>query len=436
MSAIAAALASMGHFVSGSDMKVSPNLARLRPAGVLVWVGHSAEHLDAAEVVVASSAVPASNLELVEARSRGIPVLARAEVLAAIATTRRSVAVAGTHGKTTTASMLALTMGEAGMRPSFLIGGELNEIGTGAVWDQGDWLIIEADESDGTFLVLSSEVAIVTSVEADHLEYYGGLQNMVEAYDTFLANVVVSAVVSVDYPEAAALAEVYGATTYGTSPSAQWRIVDVAGDSSSSSFDLEHGGERTGRFVIPVPGTFNVRNATAAIVAGLAVGVGIESSRSALTKFAGVARRFQFRGSKDGVTFVDDYAHLAGEVTGALEAAAQGRWARIVCAYQPHRYSRTATLWESFADAFDLADVVMIMDIYPAGEVPRPGVSGELVANAVRAAHPEADVSYVPAREEVLVRLQETLRPGDLCLMLGAGDIGTLIDELLMGGTR
>lgn len=433
MSAIAAVLVSMGHLVTGSDMKVSPNLARLRTAGVVVWVGHSPDHLDGAELVAASSAVPGSNLELVEARSRGIPVLTRADVLSAIAATRSLLAVAGTHGKTTTASMLALTMAEAGLRPSFLIGGELNDIGTGAVWDEGDWLVLEADESDGTFLVLRPEVAVVTSVEADHLEHYGGMSDMVAAFDSFLAGAQGKAVVCADYPEAARLAQAHGATTYGVSEASQWRIVDIAGERSSASFDLEHQGERVGRFVIPVPGTFNVRNATAAIVAGLEAGVDLEISRAALTKFAGVARRFQFRGSRRGVSFVDDYAHLAGEVAGALEAASQGEWERIVCVYQPHRYSRTASLWESFADAFGLADVVLIMDIYPAGEVPRPGVSGELVADAVRKAHPDSDVSYVATREEVLERLNEILRSGDLCLMLGAGDIGTMIDELSPG---
>ncbi|MGH9130944.1 MAG: UDP-N-acetylmuramate--L-alanine ligase [Acidimicrobiales bacterium] len=433
MSAIAAVLASMGHNVTGSDIKVSANLARLGASGVTVWVGHSADHLDTAEVVVASSAVPPGNLELAEARLRGLPVLSRADVLSALLKTKRTVAVAGTHGKTTTASMLALTTASAGMQPSFLIGGELNEIGSGAVWDVGDWLILEADESDGTFLALRSQVAIVTSVEADHLEYYGSMANLVSAFRTFLDKVDGTAIVCADFPEAAHLGESCGASTYGTSKTSEWRIVDIRSERTSTSFGLEHHNVSVGQFVIPVPGTFNARNATATIVAGLSLGVSLEQSRLALARFAGVARRYQFRGQRNGVTFVDDYAHLASEVEAALDAASKGGWARIVCVYQPHRFSRTETLWESFASAFLQAEVTLIMDVYPAGELPRPGVSGELVAKAVLGAHPLSDVSYVPSRVEVLERLRVLLQPGDLCLMLGAGDVGSLIDEIEVG---
>ncbi len=431
MSAIAAVLCGMGHAVTGSDMKVTPSLARLRQAGVAVSVGHSPNQVGAAEAVASSSAVPASNIELVEASSRGLPIFSRGEILAAIAATRRTVAVAGTHGKTTTASMLALTMGQAGLLPSFLIGGELNETGTGAVWSEGDWLVVEADESDGTFLALSPEVAVVTSIEADHIEHYGSLRGLEQAYEAFLGSVREHSVVCVDYPVAAHMAEVHGSVTYGMGLAAQWRIVDVSGDGISTSFDLEHAGNRTGRFDLPVPGLFNVSNAAAAIVAGLQAGVGLEPAREALRRFGGVARRFQFRGARDDVTFVDDYAHRPGEIEGALEAAAQGRWRRKICVFQPHRYSRTAALWASFADSFSGADVVLIMDIYAAGEAPRPGISGLLIADAVRKAHPDADVSYLATRPEVLFALTETLRAGDLCLVLSAGDAGSLIDDLL-----
>ncbi|MGH9063505.1 MAG: UDP-N-acetylmuramate--L-alanine ligase, partial [Acidimicrobiales bacterium] len=276
MSAIATVLVAMGHAISGSDLKASPTLTRLGPAGVTVAVGHRADHVGDAEAVAISTAVPDTNPEVVEARARGIPVLHRADILAAIAATRRTVAVAGTHGKTTTASMLALTMVEAGLDPSFIIGGDLNEIGTGAVWGAGEWLAVEADESDGTFLALSPEVAVVTSIEADHLEHYGSFEALVDAFDRFLAGLGRAGVVCADYPVGARLAGALGATTYGTAPTAAWRIVEVDGDRSHTSFDLEHGGSRTGRFSLPVPGLLNVRNATAAIVAGLAVGVGLE----------------------------------------------------------------------------------------------------------------------------------------------------------------
>jgi UDP-N-acetylmuramate--alanine ligase len=434
MSAIAEVLHEMGHAITGSDMKASSGLSRLRQMGLRVWVGHSVAHVGDAEAVVASSAVPASNVELTAAQSGGVSILSRSDILAAIATTRRIVAVAGTHGKTTSASMLALTMGQAGLHPSFLIGGELNEFGTGAVWVDSDWLVVEADESDGTFLALTPEVGVVTSIEPDHIEYYGSLVSLEQAYDDFLGNVRAHAVVCADYPVAAQMARSHGATTYGVDPSAEWRIVDVSGDGIATSFELEHWGTRTKRFNLPVPGLLNVRNATAAIVAGLYAGVDIESARRALARFAGVARRFQFRGSKGGVTFVDDYAHLPGEIEAVIDAAAQGSWRRIVCVFQPHRYSRTETLWPTFGDSFSRADVVVIMDVYPAGEPPRLGISGALVADVIKDAHPDADVTYLPVRSDVLVALRERLREGDLCLILGAGDVGSLIDDLL-GGT-
>ncbi len=434
MSAIAAVLRGMGHVVTGSDMKASPGLARLRQMGVDVSVGHSPAQVGDAEAVASSSAVPASNIELVEANARGVPVLSRAGILAAIAATRRTLAVAGTHGKTTTASMLALTMGQAGLQPSFLVGGELNELGTGAVWLDSDWLVVEADESDGTFLALTPEVGVVTSIEADHIEFYGSLEGLERAYDAFLGNVSAHSVVCADYPVAAQMAATYGATTYGVDRGAHWRIVDVLGDGISTSFELVHSDTRTGRFSLPVPGLLNVRNATAAIVAGLYAGVEITEARRALARFTGVARRFQFRGSKDGVTFVDDYAHLPGEIEAVLDASAQGGWRRIVCVFQPHRYSRTETLWATFGDSFTRADVVVIMDVYSAGELPRLGISGALVADAIRASHPDADVTYLPGRSDVLAALRQRLQEGDLCLILGAGDVGLLIDDL-MGGT-
>jgi UDP-N-acetylmuramate--alanine ligase len=431
MSPIAAVLAAMGHTVTGSDIKDSPVLERLAAAGVAVTVGHAAEHVAEVDAVVHSSAVPEANVEVVEARRQGHPVLIRAEILAAIAATRRTVAVAGTHGKTTTSSLLALALVEARLRPSFIVGGELNEIGTGAVWDSGDWLVVEADESDGTFLALAPEVGVVTSVEPDHLEHYGGFDPLVEAFRSFLAPLGPRGIVCADDPVAARLAREVGATTYGTSKGAHWRIVDVSTGRSGSTFQVEHENARTATLSLPIPGLHNVRNAAAALVAALGVGAGVEAARSALARFAGVARRFQFRGTRDGVTYVDDYAHLPGEVAAILSAARLGGWSRVVCVFQPHRYSRTESLWASFAHAFVDADVVIVTDVYPAGEPPRPGVSGQLVADAVRRAYPEREVIYLDTRQALVDGLTDILRPGDLCLTLGAGDLTSLPDELL-----
>ncbi|MGH9066717.1 MAG: UDP-N-acetylmuramate--L-alanine ligase [Acidimicrobiales bacterium] len=431
MSAIASVLSSMGHGVTGSDLKASPGLERLRAMGVTVSVGHQAGQVGEAEALAVSTAVPASNPEVVRARELGLPVLSRAEILSAIAATRRTVAVAGTHGKTTTSSMLALVAVEGGLRPSFVIGGDLNEIGTGAAWDEGEWLVAEADESDGTFLELRPEVAVVTSIEPDHLEHYGSYEALTGAFGRFLSAVPGARIVSADFPVAAGLAAGCGAVTYGTSPGADYRITRVRSARSRVSFSLEHAGEDLGPIEVPVPGLHNARNAAAAVVAGLALGVDLDAARRALARFAGVARRFQFRGERDGVTYVDDYAHLPGEVAPVLAAAAAGGWGRVVCVFQPHRYSRTAALWASFADAFAGADLLAVTDVYPAGEEPRPGVSGQLVADAVAGAHPDQAVVYLPDRVQLREWLERSLRPGDLCLTLGAGDLTSLAGQLL-----
>jgi UDP-N-acetylmuramate--alanine ligase len=433
MSAIATVLVAMGHRVSGSDLRSSPPLERLRALGVAVGVGHRAENVGDADAVTVSTAVPDTNPEVVEARRRGIPVLRRAQTLAAICATRRTVAVAGTHGKTTTSSMLALVLREGGLRPSFVVGGELNEIGAGALWDQGEWLVVEADESDGTFLELPAEVAVVTSVEPDHLEHHGSFHALASAFERFLAAAPGPRVVCADDPVAAALGRAHGAVTYGTAQDADYRMVELETGRAAASFAVERDGRRLGRIDLPVPGAHNARNACAAFVTGLLLGVDGAAATRALASFAGVARRFQFRGERGGVTFVDDYAHLPGEVASVLAAARKGGWHRVVAVFQPHRYSRTAALWRDFADAFVDADVLAVTDVYSAGEAPRPGVSGRLVVNAVLDAHPAARVAYLPSLADAAAFLRQRLAPGDLCITLGAGDLTVLADDLLAG---
>jgi len=433
MSAIATVLVAMGHHVSGSDLRSSPPLERLRARGAVVSVGHRAENVGDVELVTVSTAVPAGNPEVAEARRRGIPVLRRAQILAGICATRRTVAVAGTHGKTTTSSMLALVLREGGLQPSFIVGGELNEIGAGALWDKGEWLVVEADESDGTFLELPAEVAVVTSVEPDHLEHHGSFDALVDAFSRFLGAAPGPRVVCADDPVAASLAPIHGATTYGTSAGADYRMVGLETGRSGAGFAVDHHGSRLALVELPVPGAHNARNACAALVTGLLLGVEEAEAVRALERFAGVARRFQFRGERGGVSFVDDYAHLPGEVGPVLAAARSGGWRRVVAVFQPHRYSRTAALWRDFADAFVDADIVVVTDVYAAGEPPRPGVSGLLIVNAVLDAHPAARVAYMPTRADVAAYLRSRLAPGDVCLTLGAGDLTLLVDELLQG---
>jgi UDP-N-acetylmuramate--alanine ligase len=430
MSAIATVLATMGHRVTGSDLRASPALERLRAAGIDVAIGHRAENVGDVDAVTISTAVPATNPEVVAATERAIPVLRRAEVLAAISATRRTIAVAGTHGKTTTSSMLALVLVEAGLHPSFIVGGELNVIGTGALWDDGEWFVVEADESDGTFLELPTEVAIVTSVEPDHLEHYGGREGLVDAFHRFLAAARVR-IVCADDEGAARVGTAHDAVTYGVAEGADFRMVDVERSRTSTAFAVEHDGERVAEVRLPVPGLHNARNACAALVAGVSVGADPGAAVRALARYAGVARRFQFRGERNGVTFVDDYAHLPTEVAAALGAAADGAWHRVVCVFQPHRYSRTASLWREFADAFTAADVLVVTDVYGAGEAPRPGVTGKLIVDAVLDAHPEQRLAYLPGRADLVPYLRRILRPGDLCLTLGAGDLTSLPAEFL-----
>ncbi len=432
MSAIATVLAAMGHAVSGSDLRASPVTDRLERSGIEVAIGHQAGNLADPDVVTVSSAVADTNPEVVEARRRGLPVRTRAETLASIAALRRCIAVAGTHGKTTTASMLALQLVEAGLRPSFLIGGDVNEIGTNAVWDEGEWLVVEADESDGTFLSLAPDIAVVTNVEADHLDHYGTFEAVQAAFESFLATATVRRVVGGDDAVASAIGTRTGADTVGTGASCTRRMVGLQPARSSIAFDLlGDDGTALGHLAVPVPGLHNARNAAVATVAGLAAGVPFDAAARALARFAGVARRFEFRGTAHDVTFVDDYAHLPTEVAAALAAAADGGWDRVVAVFQPHRYSRTEALGEEFGAAFADADVVVVTDVYGAGEAPVPGVSGRLVAEAVRRTAPDKEVRYVAGRSDLRDVLEELLRPGDLCCTLGAGDLTSLPDELL-----
>ena len=432
MSAIATALQAMGHVVTGSDLKSSAVTERLRRAGIPVAIGHAAANVGAADVVTVSSAIPEDNPEIVEAGRRGITVLPRARALASIASLKRCLAVAGTHGKTTTASMLSLQLVEGGTRPSFLIGGDVNEIGTNAVWDEGEWLVVEADESDGSFLALTPDVAVVTNIEADHLDYWGSFDAMRSAFEEFVAGARLSRVVGGDDPVAAEIGRSCGADLVGTAADCTFRIVDLDLDRSSIGFGLTgRDGAVLGRLAVPVPGLHNARNAAVATVAALGAGVPFAAAARALSRFAGVARRFEFRGAANGVTFVDDYAHLPTEVRAVLAAARNGDWRRIVAVFQPHRYSRTQELGTEFGQAFGDADLVVVTDVYGAGETPVPGVSGQLVADAVRRSFPGLPVYYVPARSELRRTVGALLEAGDLCCTLGAGDLTSLPDELM-----
>ena len=431
MGAIASVLQSMGHRVSGSDLRDGPVVARLRAEGVPITIGHDPANLTDAALVAISSAIRDNNPEVRAAVDRGVPVVRRSEILPAIASRRRTIAVAGTHGKTTTSSMLALALREAGLNPSFIIGGDVNEIGTGAMWDTGEWFVVEADESDRTFLSIDAEVAVVTSVESDHLEaYHGTPAALVDAFGSFLASAR-HGVVCADDPVAARLGSAAGAVTYGTDPDADFRMSDVSLQMPVSTFDLYNGQARLGRITLPTPGLHNARNAAAAVVTAMAAGASFDDAARALARFGGVARRFEFRGDVAGITFVDDYAHLPSEVAAALAAARTGDWRRVVCVFQPHRYSRIASIGADFAHSFADANHLVLTGIYPSGEAPRPGVTSKIVLDAVLDAHPWSSVTWLPRLDEVADWLVGRLRPGDLCLTLGAGDLTSVPDMVI-----
>ncbi|MCL4128342.1 UNVERIFIED_CONTAM: hypothetical protein GTU68_010011 [Idotea baltica] len=435
MSAIAEVLVGTGHTVTGSDLRDSPIVARLAERGIAVSIGHATENVGEVDLVTHSTAIPHDNPELIEARRRELPVLRRADTLAAITKTWRTVAVAGTHGKTTTSAMLTAALTGAGLDPAYIVGGDLRDLKRGAAVGSGDFLVVEADESDGTFVRLQAEAVIVTNVEPDHLEHYGGFDKLRDAFVQFVTQASGPRVLCIDDPGSAALAELTAdvkPATYGTSAAAQWRIVDPLPTPTGVSFTVV-GPTQEYTIRLAQPGMHNARNATAALAAAVLLGADGETAAAALSNFGGVGRRFERRGEADGVTLIDDYAHLPTEVEAALAAARSLNPGRLITAFQPHRYSRTEQLWSTFGDSFVEADVLFVTGIYSSGETPRPGISSELIVNVVSEAHPEADIRHVESLDDLAAAMLAELRPGDLCITLGAGDLTTVPDQVLAG---
>jgi len=416
-------------------------LERLRDLGADVRVGHDPAAVEGADVVAVSTAVPPADPEVAAATQRGIAVVRRSEILGAICRQKRTIGVSGTHGKTSTAAMLSVLLRHAGLSPSLIVGGDIVGLGNGAVWDPaGEWMVVEADESDGTFLELGCEAVVVTSVGPDHLDYYGTFEAVEEAFRRFVREAPGPAVVCVDDAGAAALAPAIPperSMTYGVAPSARYRVGGVSLRRFGAEFILgDSSQQREGRCEIAVPGMHNVLNATAAVVAAVSIGVGWEDALRGIAAYRGVGRRFEVRGERAGVTFVDDYAHNPEKVSAALKAARDGGWDRIVAVFQPHRYTRTQALWKQFGPALTGADVLIVTDIYAAGEQPITGITGELIARAVKEASPRSDVRYEPSLDDAERVLSGLLRPGDLCLIMGAGDVTGLAARLIEDGER
>ena len=435
MSGIALVLHERGCRVTGSDLKSSHYVRELESAGIDVRVGHDAATIDevSPQVVVTSTAIPETNPEVVRAHELGIPIWPRAKMLSYLSGSQRTVAVAGTHGKTTTSSMVATMIDKMGLDPSFLIGGVVEGYDTNGRNGSGEHFVCEADESDGSFLYLHPSVVVVTNIEADHLDHYGTLENIEKTFCTFMGLVgdEGTVIVNGDVPRYVELARSTGrnVVTYGFDASCDYVCLpEPATHALASSFSVSlPGGEKSVRVTISSnPGRHNMANATAAIAVAGVLGLDVEDAASALSQFKGARRRFTHVGDVAGVTVVDDYGHHPTEIAATLGAASDLPFERIVCVFQPHRYSRTQALAEEFGAAFDKADVLRVMDVFSAGEMPIPGVSGKTIVSAVRDHGFDGDVAFVPNRHALIEDLCETCRPGDLLITQGAGDVTTV----------
>jgi UDP-N-acetylmuramate--alanine ligase len=436
MSGIAELLLNLGYRVSGSDRALSDTTERLVRIGAEILAGHSSSHVpEDAHVVVVSSAVRPDNEEVVEAHRRKIPVIPRAEMLAELMRMKYGIAIAGTHGKTTTTSMVATVLAAAGWDPTAVVGGKLNSLGSNAKLGSGDFLVAEADESDGSFVKLAPTVAVVTNIDAEHLDYYSGIGQIKETFLHFLNKVPFYgfAVLCVDHPNVLELIPSLQKTyvTYGFSHQADYRADAVVPVGMETRFRVVRRGESLGEVSLSAPGRHNVSNALAAVAVASELGIPFDKIREGLASYRGVQRRFQIKGERDGVTVVDDYGHHPAEIRATLSAAREV-WPdrRIVVGFQPHRYSRTHALFQEFVSAFHDADLLLVFSIYPAGEEAIPGTSAERLCEAIRD-HGHRAVHYAGKAGEAAEDVLSRLRPGDVFLTMGAGDVWKLADRVV-----
>ena len=434
MSGIAEVLIAHGFAVSGSDQADTETTRRLAGLGAKIQLGHRAEHVQGADVVVFSAAVQYDNPELSEARRLQIPVIPRAEMLAELMRLQDGIAIAGSHGKTTTTSLAATVLRAAQLDPTVIIGGKLNVLGSGARRGHGEFLVAEADESDGSFLHLTPVIAVITNIDPEHLDYYGTLDRVKEAFITFANKIPFYGllIACVDHPEVQDILPRFEkrTTTYGLSKQADYTARNLRSLGLASRFELLQQGRAQGEFEVRMPGVHNVQNALAVIALADELGVKREVTRDALATFAGVQRRFTVRGEQNGITVVDDYGHHPAEVVATLEAAQRAYGRRLVVAFQPHRYTRTHHLFDELTRAFNLADVLFITDVYAAGEGPIAGADAASLVDAIRA-HGHQDVTYVAERSQVAAALAARVAAGDVVLTLGAGNITQTGPELL-----
>lgn len=437
MSGIAEVLLNLGYTVTGSDLRESPVLVRLREMGAKIWIGHGSDQVGEAEAVVTSSAIPAGNPELAEARRRKLPVIARGELLAELMRVRYGIAVAGSHGKTSTASICAAILGAGGKDPTVVIGGRVASIGSNARLGNSDYLLVEADESDGSFLELDPIIGIITNIDREHMDHYRSDEDLLKAFETFGNSVPFygAAIVCADDPRARYVAERIRrrCLTYGlreVSPNADFVADQVELAGGRVSFQLDQAGECLGRFHVHGVGLHTVRNSVAAIAVGLELGLSPAQIRAGLDDFRGVDRRFQQRGVERGITVIDDYGHHPTEIRATLAAAASCGFRAINVIFQPHRYSRTEDLSAEFAQCFGQADRLWVIDIYAAGEDPVPGVSSpRLVGEILRAGH--RCVDYCPTMHDAVNRALGAVGSGEALITFGAGNVWMAGEEML-----
>ena len=434
MSGIAEVLLTLGYSVTGSDIKTTAITERLQNLGALIYETHKAEHVQGAHVVVTSSAVRRDNPEVVEAVRQKIPVIPRAEMLAELMRLKHGIAIAGAHGKTTTTSMTASVLAAAGLDPTFVVGGRVNHIGATARLGRGEYMVVEADESDRTFLLLAPVVAVVTTIDREHLDTYQSLPEIQEIFTQFVNRVPFygAAVLCLDEPNVQAIIpNVHRPViTYGTSTQADLVISEIELLGLESTFRLTYRGDDLGKFHLNgPPGIHNVRNAAAAAAVALYLNVPADLIRAGLEEFAGVGRRFDVKGVIKDITLIDDYGHHPAEIRATLEAARGCNFSRILVLFQPHRYTRTKHLWDDFCSAFNQADMVVLMDIYAAGEPPVSGITGQALADAIRAAGHKS-VIFHSSMQKGIEELLRAARPGDAILTIGAGNVSRAPGEL------
>jgi UDP-N-acetylmuramate--alanine ligase len=427
MCGIARIMLGLGYRVTGSDLKTSTATENLEALGATCFRGHAGEYLGDADIVVASTAIPFNNPELVEARQRGIRIMHRSEVLAWLMGRQKGIAIAGAHGKTTTTAMSALVLENNHMDPTIIIGGEMKEIGGNAKLGRGEYLIAEADESDGSFLKLEPFIEIITNIEDDHLDHYKSMENIEAAFNEFIAKVPAAgmAVVCIDDPKIEAMLESYQGPylTYGLEhPDADYTGLNLRMENNKQVGDVHYRGSYLGQLTLGVPGRHNFLNALAVVALGRFIGLSFDGISAALSSFKGVGRRFQLTGEVNGIKVFDDYAHHPSEIKATLSAARQLNPGRLISVFQPHRYSRTAMLADRFGEAFSEADIIIISDIYSAGEKPLPDVSAALISSAIEKFEGRKPI-YLPSKQDIVDYLLPLMQSGDMVLTMGAGDI-------------